>query len=189
MQSEIQIPNSEKRTGFTLIEILIAIVIIVILAAIGIGVGYKLTSAADVEQTKADMTLIMNAVKDYYDQNGAYPARASDDDEDEDYYRIRVRYTDINGVPLPSYERFTGKLKEISNEVVQTGFIDVSGNIRDAVFNLVDSEGRQIRYVRDGGIGGTPLLISPGEDGLYGPDGKDSKERKAWGEDDIRSDK
>jgi len=169
------------RTGFTLVELLIVIVIIVVLAAIGVGVGYKFSQAADIEQTKANITLIMNAVKDYYDQNGAYPAQADDED-----YRICVPRLDSSGTAtLASYERFVSKLKEAGDIVF--GPITFDGS--DAIFTLADPEGRPIRYVRGGGIGGTPLLVAPGEDGLYGMDGDDKDERDAMGKDDIRSDK
>ncbi|MBN1553928.1 MAG: hypothetical protein JXA11_04230 [Phycisphaerae bacterium] len=171
-----------RRFAFTMIELLIVIAIIILLAGIGIGVGFKLTSAADVEQTKARLTITMNAIKDYYDQTGAYPQQYKADD-----YRICVRRLDTNGDVLPSYERFTSKLKDLDEKAFGNPPIDEDPPY--AIFNLVDAFGNRIRYVRSGGIGGTPLLSSPGSDGKSYYDEGEEDDKKARGKDDIRSDK
>lgn len=172
--------TTNYRSAFSLIELLIVVGIIIILASIGVGVGYQVNQAAKAEQTKTRITIIMNAVKDYFDQTGGYPLQADDDD-----FRMVVPRLDQNG-ERTDYKRFVNKLKELdADDAIQVEFIETDY----ARFDIADAYGNEIRYDVDGAIGGTPLLVSPGPDGNYRMDGEDDDEKAAWGADDLRSDK
>ncbi|MBN1942398.1 MAG: type II secretion system protein [Phycisphaerae bacterium] len=165
-------------TGFTLVELLIVIAIIVLLAAIGIGVGYRLTSAADVEKTKANMAIIMTAVNDYYDQTGEYPGNKDTDPGSGEIYELRIR-RESGGAVLASYTRFVEKVGSLDTKAFNKDNPTEPdpGNNDFTIFHFVDPSGRVIQYFPSGGLGNAPILVAPGDDGLYGTD------------DDLRSDK
>lgn len=65
--------NTDKRKGFTIVELLIVIVVIAILAAITIVAYNGVQARARDAQRKEDIATIAKAFELYYAQNGTYP--------------------------------------------------------------------------------------------------------------------
>jgi prepilin-type N-terminal cleavage/methylation domain-containing protein len=182
-----------SRRGFTLIEVLVVVVIIMILAAIGVGLGVKFYSAGKEEQTKTTLRVIMNAVHVYQEQAGVYPVY------DNTYHPtenpaltipvLRIHKTNSSGQEFSTYTKFVEKIKDLDTNTVGIVLLPASGNPQDAIFVFRDGEGRTIRYVSAGGLGGTPVVLSPGEDGMSYFDDGSAAEKEKWGKDDVRSDK
>jgi prepilin-type N-terminal cleavage/methylation domain-containing protein len=63
----------KKRTGFTIVELLIVIVVIAILAAISIVAYNGIQERARDSQRYSDFSLMQKALKMYYADNGVYP--------------------------------------------------------------------------------------------------------------------
>lgn len=62
-----------KRSGFTVVELIIVIVVVALLATIT-TIAYRSTQAsARDEKRKADVTMLNAAVEEYYARYGAYP--------------------------------------------------------------------------------------------------------------------
>ncbi|MGN6726721.1 MAG: type II secretion system protein, partial [Tepidisphaeraceae bacterium] len=66
-------PQSARRSGFTLVELLIVIGIIAILVGILLPVAGRVRVAAKRTQTLATMSKIEQACEQYYSAFGAYP--------------------------------------------------------------------------------------------------------------------
>src|SRR5437763_1075270 len=66
-----------RRSGFTLIEILMIVIILGVLATVIIGLFQNATSDASTNSLRDDLRGIRAALQIYYAQHGAYPAIAS----------------------------------------------------------------------------------------------------------------
>lgn len=66
------------RSGFSLIEIMIAVAIMVILAAVAVPTFLNYLESAKESSTKSSLTVINGAIKTYYLQIGKYPGKLND---------------------------------------------------------------------------------------------------------------
>ncbi len=69
--------DSEKRQGFTLIELMIVITVIAILITIAVVSFTRVQKQARDARRKAELRSISQAVQAYYVDNGSYPANGS----------------------------------------------------------------------------------------------------------------
>jgi general secretion pathway protein G len=73
MNQKHQKKNSSKRSGFTMIEILLVVVIIGVLAGIAIPRMGGKAEKAKISQAKSNITALSMAVQEYEMMNGNYP--------------------------------------------------------------------------------------------------------------------
>ena len=89
-----------RRSGFTLIEILMVVIILGVLATIIIGLFNNTTSDAATNSLKDDLRAIRGAIQIYYAQHGTYPALST-------FETQMTQYTDVAGTTSatqsPSY--------------------------------------------------------------------------------------
>ena len=153
-----------NRPGFTLVEMLTVILVIAVLVTLVVGISSTIIRKANVERTKVTMTAVMSAVQAYQQANGQYPPPLTPTTDDTDNKILMTALlTDAQAGPIAS------KLAD-----------DLKGTVPNAI--VVDGFGNTLKYLPDGGAGGTPVLISPGPDGDFG----DTDTAKA--NDNIRSD-
>ena len=74
MQSKRHDKHLSKRSGFTLIEIILVVVIIGILAGIAIPRMGGKTEKAKISQAKSNIVALGMAIQEYEMMNGAYPS-------------------------------------------------------------------------------------------------------------------
>jgi general secretion pathway protein G len=79
-----------RRSGFTLIEILMVVVILGVLATVIIGLFNNTTSDASTGALKDDLRGIRSALQIYYAQHGSYPTLAS-------FEAQMTKYSDASG--------------------------------------------------------------------------------------------
>lgn len=65
---------SKRRTGFTIVELIIVVAIIGILMAISLVAYRNVQAGANDKARAADVSAIMDALEKYYQKNGEYPA-------------------------------------------------------------------------------------------------------------------
>ena len=159
--------------GFTLVEMLVVVAVIAVLVAIVVGVSGLVLSRASIEQTKVNMQVIRQALDAYLktDDSGNYPPA-----------------TGNLFVLLKGNTAAAKKLASLPDDAIKdTG----SGDC------FVDGFEKALNYSPDGGAGGTPALISAGNDGKYGTDderpaGLSGREweylKRKWQADNVRSD-
>src|SRR5436309_2946577 len=89
-----------RRSGFTLIEILMVVIILGVLATIIIGLFANTTADAKVNSLKDDLRGVRSALQIYLAQHGSYPALAT-------FSSQMTQFTDKNGntssAPTPTY--------------------------------------------------------------------------------------
>ncbi len=152
-------PSRRRRDGFTLIELLVVMFIMALIVALIVNVGRYVTASAAKKETQAAMAIVIRAIQAYQeeDPNSAAP-QANDTDE------LMTK--------LYKSDKASAILNKLSGE-----------NMGGESNKLLDGFGEEMKYDRDGGFGGTPVLISPGPDRRFGSEGDE------YGHDDIRSDR
>ena len=79
-----------RRSGFTLIEIMMVVIILGVLATVVIGMFGNTSSDASESALKDDLRSIRGALQIYYAQHGTYPALAT-------FETQMTQYSDTNG--------------------------------------------------------------------------------------------
>ncbi|MFP4354860.1 MAG: type II secretion system protein [Phycisphaerae bacterium] len=148
------------RTGFTLIELLIVMAILAILVSLSVAVGRYISEESSRKRTQTALKMIKTALEQYVDEYRDYPPDRDPDGDDTS--------TEVLLDSLWKSDAAREILEKIDPEIF-TG--------RDN--SLYDSWGTKMQYDRDGGSGGTALIVSAGPDKKF--DGDNA-------EDNIRSD-
>jgi prepilin-type N-terminal cleavage/methylation domain-containing protein len=151
--------------GFTLIELLTVVAIIGILVALTVGVGMWVMGESARKDTQARMALIMGAVEAYHEAMRTYPGDNGANAE-ERCENLFAQLMDVDD----SRE----KLADVPPDAME--WVDQSANPPKA--RLLDGYDNVIDYSANKGGGGTPVLVSPGEDGDF-----------ETNDDNLRSDK
>lgn len=146
------------RKAFTLIEMLVVVCILMILISLVIAVSRYVMVESARKKTVAIEAILISATNAFYDDNKSYPPTATDGTQS-----ISALYG-----PLKADTRPNGpfdKMKSLPSDVVFDGTQTIN-----------DAWGKALRYDASGGLGGGPVIISAGPDGVFGTT------------DDIRSD-
>ena len=154
-------------SGFTMIELLVVIVVLAILIGLAVSVGKYVTDKARIDETRATQTLVMTAVEMYHDVRRIYPQNRPADTTS------KLRNANLLD-QLKSDKGSLAKLNALPSDAVDT-----------ANSWILDGFGRPFDYSPDGGLGGRPVLISPGPDGKLSTDAGGKPE---YDKDNIRSD-
>jgi len=160
--------------GFTLIELMVAIFIISILIALVIGVGKYVYDESARRETESMQAIAMNAVEAFYGIVGEYPPDSISTPPAEGLAALLycLRGGDEGGIEdLKLPESTCIRIKEVCGQIL----LEIPSDYFDGT-TIKDAWGKQMDYKADGGLGGKPVLISPGPDGDMNT------------EDDIRSD-
>jgi len=159
------------RGGFTLIELMVAIFIISILIALVIGVGKYVYDESARRETESMQAIAMNAVEKFHEIANQYPRDSIGDPPHTE--SLAALLHDLRGEPIENIPESTSmRIKEVCGQIL----LEIPSDYFDGT-TIKDAWGKQMDYKADGGLGGKPVLISPG------PDGDMNTE-----EDNIRSD-
>ena len=126
MKKKNQINHLSKRSGFTLIEIILVVVIIGILAGIAIPKLGGKSEKAMIAQAQANITAISMAIQEYEIMNGEYPPSLDallDESKGGPFMEKKVIPTDPWGTPYQyaapgSHNTHTFDLSCTHNDVV-----------------------------------------------------------------------
>ncbi len=126
---------------------LVVISIIAVMVTIVVGVSQIVIARASVERTKVNMQVILQAIEAFRETSGAYPPADGSATPAE---RSAVLFAALSGNPAAR-----AKLASLPSDAIKK----IDGN--DC---FVDGFDQPLDYSPDGGVGGTPVLISAGAD-------------------------
>ena len=144
--------SANRSGGFTLIELLVVVAILGILATLIISVGSYVRTRQLEDTTKNTLRIIQLSVNVYKETKGSYPTanpavtQTTDTDREN---RSKFLYTTLTSV---------SKAREALSNLPQESM--AGGEFADAFGKFID-------YDPAGGAGGTPVLISAGQDGAF----------------------
>ena len=167
---KIPLAHCRFPTGFTLIELLVVIFIIAILVTLAVGIGKYVYDEAGRKQTQATQAIVMQAIDVFYELTGDYPddtAAGGGGDNSTEALVYRLRGEEFLATEAALKDRVQKRVRDKLLELPEDAL--VNNTIRDGFEE-------PMRYEAAGGLGGRPVLISKGPDGVLG------------NEDDIRSD-
>ena len=146
------------RGGFTLIELMVVMFVMMVLVALAVGVSKYVMDRSAREQTIATQSILMAAIR----ACGDVPPDA----------------TNMSGLwsPLSVVPDALHHLERLDSTVV---------NRSNNVFTVLDGYGNKMAYYPTAGLGGGPVIVSGGLDGVIGDDVGTPENEAA---DDIRSD-
>lgn len=167
---------AQPRTGFTLVELLIVIAIIAILATLVVSLAESVRGEGAARRTEADIKILWAQIMAYRDASPNHEFPRS-------IHNSAAWDADPNGRKaldnaLYLFEQLN-RIERTRNEVRERFSVDrFAQDPNTSSYYLMDGFqwGRPFNYLQDGGPGGTPVLMSAGDDGEW-----DSA-------DDIRSD-
>jgi len=156
------------RGGFTLIELMAVIVIVAILAALTVSVGMYLRQDSSRKLTVAAIEVLSSALAAYQDETGTVPSETCPNDKwivpplvltpynTSEIAQATARSMNLYS-QLTTVKSSNDRLASLPKEVC-----DQTNKL------FLDGFERPIDYRETGGMGGAPLLISAGADGMFG---------------------
>ena len=158
------------RRAFTLVELLVAMFIIAILITLVVQVARYVYEEAARKETQSAQNLVFLAVDAYHDLTGEYPPDANDSAPGPaDANQILLYY--LSGQEDTANDEMRARIKKATGDIL----LKLPPDVMDGQV-IRDGYGNVMLYLREGGLGLRPVLISAGPDGQFG------------NEDDIRSD-
>ncbi len=128
-----------RRGGFTLTEMMAVMLIMTVLVLLVVGVSRYIQVKAARQETEANQAIIKRALQAFYEDTKSYPPDSYDDDGADIFLKLKN-----NGAAKQ-------ELRSLPVAVL-------NGN------RFKDGFKKNMRYRKQGGIGGTPVIISAGPD-------------------------
>ena len=148
--------DSTQRGGFTLTEMMAVMLIMTVLVLLVVGVSRYIQVKAARSETEAYQAIIKRSLQAYYEDQKAYPESSYEADDAD---KGKQLFLDLKGNPAAERELRALPVSALNGNRFRDGFKNPMG------------------YLKEDGIGGTPVIISAGPD-------KDFTTQK----DNIRSD-
>ena len=154
--------------AFTLVELMVVIFIISILVALVIGVGKYVYDEAARRETESIQAIVMNAVETFHDIAGIYPPSGPFPGMEPPLDKggiIGLIYQFKGGTVPGGVDSSNDKVRERIKEACGPIILELPPDVlRASDNNIYDGFGNPMDYDDDGGLGGKPVLISPGAD-------------------------
>jgi prepilin-type N-terminal cleavage/methylation domain-containing protein len=180
-------PAHPSRWGFTLVELLLVMFILSVLVGLVVGVSWYVIEEGRKKETLSGQKRLMAAIDAYRKVTGSVPNVV--------YKPDLMSSADPNQV--------MSLLLTCLRTGSPTGILDVNSPLYRAtlpflgdeshppITPITDAYGKSMLYLYDGGVGGKPVIVSAGPDGLFGYE-KAYKtyptQQKKYQKDNIRSD-
>ncbi len=179
------------KSAFTLVELLVVIFIIAILVSLVVGVATYVMDESAIKETEITQAMTMVVLNSFYELYNKYPADREDPSgsyDTDDSSRVLLKYLTgileddddleyLTGQPTSTQAERDAEGKKIRDALSDSLLkLPEDAFIAGSPSRILDGWGKDMRYQKDGGFGGTPVLISDGPDQSYPSD------------DDIRSD-
>lgn len=158
--------RANRSRGFTLIELLVVVAILGVLATLIISVGSYVRTRQLEDSTKNTLRLIKLSVDVYKEAKNSYPGLDQSDSTPK--FRSMRLYGKLAGSPADNLLGVTKAREALSNLPKENFESQVDSRDGKTRTVFVDSFGTEIDYLLDQGAGGTPVLVSSGQDTIPG---------------------
>ena len=193
---QIARPGRPARWGFTLVELLLVMFILSVLLALVVGVSWYVVEEGRKKETIVRQKNLLAAIDAFRKVTGRVPGEITTDG---------IFFDPDSSV---TYKYNAGELMTRLINVLTTGsYTNANPDINSAIYKatspflgqasgtmITDAYGNSMLYIKDGGVGGKPVIISAGPDGKFGYGGKtdgsttNALVNKQAQKDNIRSD-
>jgi len=161
-QRQAFLRGASWRGGFTLIELMAVIVIVSILAALTVSVGMYLRQDSSRKLTVATMDILSAAIAAYQDEIGFVPDDNAPNDPNPPPPTPVTENTQAEARSKNLYKQ----LSEVKSSAERLA--NLPQEAKDSNEFFLDGFERPIDYQKNKGMGGAPVLISAGPDGVFG---------------------
>jgi len=180
-------PAGLARRGFTLVELMLVMFLLSVLVAMVVGVSWYVIEQGRKTETLNHQRLFMAAVEAYRKVTGKLPYKR--DFRDCDYNPNSNRPDDYD--PDRHMARLVKLLRgesprndAVANDPTIKAMFGESGEAMTS-----DAYGKSMVFLSDKGVGGSPVVISAGPDGMFGLErGLTVEQRQQYKKDNVRSD-
>ncbi len=183
-------PGRHSRWGFTLVELLMVMFILSVLVGLVVGVSWYVIETGRRKETIITQKKLLAAIDAYRKVTGRVP----DDLTDKVYYdpdsSISYKYNPQEVMGRLLNVLTTGTYDNTYPDVNSAIYKATHPFLGESSVNLTtDAYGNSMVYLKDGGMGGTPAIVSAGPDGKFGFEkGQTDAQRQQYRKDNIRSD-
>jgi prepilin-type N-terminal cleavage/methylation domain-containing protein len=186
-------PGRPARWGFTLVELLLVMFILSVLVGMVVGVSWYVIEMGRKKETLSRQKNLIGAIEGFRKVTGHVPGDLLG--EGITFEPDSPQPTKSNPAEIMSrlvYVLQTGSPTQNTNPDTTTAiykatspFLGESGGDMKT-----DSWGNSMLYIKDGGVGGKPVIVSAGPDGKFGYGGKleTGGVNKQYQKDNVRSD-
>lgn len=175
---------SPSRWGFTLVELLLVMFILSVLVALTVGVSWYVIEEGRKKETVNTQKRLIAAIDAYSKVSGKVPDVVYEPDSSVSY----------KWSPSEHMARLTNQLTTGSqtnnNPDVTAPLYKATRPFLDGV-STTDAYGNSMLYLKEGGLGGRPVIVSAGPDGKFGYEVAyklKPEDQKKYQKDNIRSD-
>ena len=189
-------PGRPSGRGFTLVELLLVMFILSVLLALVVGVSWYVVEEGRKKETVVRQKNLLAAIDAFRKVTGRVPGEITTDgiffDPDSSvtykYNAGELMTRLLNVLTTGSYSNANPDINSALYKATSPFLGQASGTM------ITDAYGNSMLYIKDGGVGGKPVIISAGPDGKFGYGGKtdgsttNAPVNKQQQKDNIRSD-
>jgi prepilin-type N-terminal cleavage/methylation domain-containing protein len=175
--------------GFTLVELLLVMFILSVLVGLVVGVSWYVIEEGRKKETLGSQKRLMAAIDAYRKATGHVPGTAEGVSYEPDSSTDWKRDPDKHIARLLTCLT-TGKGDGTVAVDVYSPLYKATHPFLDGV-STTDAYGKSMLYLKDGGVGGKPVIVSAGPDGWFGYEAAYKTNptlQKQYQKDNIRSD-
>jgi prepilin-type N-terminal cleavage/methylation domain-containing protein len=191
-------PGRPSGRGFTLVELLLVMFILSVILALVVGVSWYVIEEGRKKETIVRQKNLLAAIDAFRKVTGHVPGEGGLSTEsiyfDPDN-SVTYKYNASEIMARLINVLTTGSSSNTNPDITSSIYKATSPFLGQASGTMItDAYGNSMLYIRDGGVGGKPVIISAGPDGKFGYGGKTDGSttnvaaNKQQQKDNIRSD-
>ncbi len=195
-ETHVARPAHASRWGFTLVELLLVMFILSVLVGLVVGVSWYVIEEGRKKETLIKQKNLLAAIDGFRKVTGHVPGELTTekctynpDSSQEDLYSSTKLMANLRNVLTTG--NYDNTNPDINSPIYKATHPFLGEDNGSAL--LTDAWGNSMLYLKNGGMGGTPLIVSAGPDGKFGYGGKTdgtytTAQLTQFKKDNIRSD-
>lgn len=187
-------PERPSRWGFTLVELLLVMFILSVLVGLVVGVSWYVIEEGRKKETLSSQKKLMAAIDAYRKVMGKVPDKAEgllyepDNTNTSTPYKYNPDAQMQRLIVCLTTGKGDGAVLDVNSQIYKATH-PFLGESSTGV--TTDAYGKSMLYLCEGGVGGKPVIVSAGPDGIFGYEAAyktNPNMQKQYQKDNIRSD-